>query len=51
MDEEHAEPLEYESPRTWEEAEVEPGAVLSLVALLAMVALPAAVVVYLVFLA
>ena len=49
MDDEHAEPLQYQSPRTWEETDVDPGAVLSLVAVLAMIALPAALVVFLVF--
>lgn len=46
MDREHAKQLEYESPRSWEESEVEPGAVLSLVALLAMIAVPAALIVF-----
>ena len=39
--------LEYESPREWEEFAVEPSAVLSLVALVAMVAIPLSVLVFL----
>ena len=46
MDREHGEQLEYESPDVWEESEVEPGAVLSLVALLAMIVVPAALIVF-----
>ncbi len=46
MEREHEDLLEYESPTSWEETEVESGAMLSLVALLAMIVLPAAALVF-----
>ena len=47
MDPKYRELIEYESPREWEELEVEPGAVLSFVALVSMIALPLAAAIFL----
>ena len=51
MDERRGDQLDYQYPLRFEEPEVDSGAFLSLIALLAMVALPAAVIVFLVMFA